>query len=191
MRNSVLFDTKRYERMITDCKARVSEFYDWYDKNIRTEGIDGENIEESEVPEEVIERLFEDLSQIMNVKPLLGYLKHEELHDGKGYLHGEYISSKNIVLLPYTISFRPKDNIVSIIGHELYHAFQFCATCNPKKYPVFSSKTIKQWKFEFSPDNYENGENDTKKYLGQEIEKEARKFADTISRLVDQLKQIR
>lgn len=55
MRNLVLFDTKRYRRMITDCKARVSEFYDWYDNNIRTEGIDGENIEESEVPEEVIE----------------------------------------------------------------------------------------------------------------------------------------
>ena len=128
MRNLVLFDTKRYRRMITDCKACVSEFYDWYDNNIRTEGIDGENIEESEVPEEVIEELFGDLSQIMNVKPSLEYLKHEDFNDGEGSLHGEYNPSKNIVFLPFCISNRPKDNIVSIIGHELYHAFQFCAT---------------------------------------------------------------
>ena len=175
MFSNILFTQERYNQMKNECKSIVKHFYEWYVHNIHVLGADDDNVEECEVSEERIKQLFDDLSQAMNICPVLAWTR-----DNKGF-DGQYSEKNNMVLLPDTIPNRLKEEIVCHICHELYHAYQFCAISHPEHYPVFNKETIIQWTFEFSPDNYENGGNDIHNYLSQKIEIAARDFANEIS----------
>ena len=173
----VIYTPERYQQMLDECRQIVQEFYLWCSSNIPTYDSDNPDcdIEDCALSEERFDQFFSDLCQTMDVHPSKGHFRDND------YEYGKYSEQKNNVLFPYCIYYYTPQQIASAVCHELYHAFRYKAICFPTQFPVFSDEVIKQWAFEFDPNNYENGDRNPSKYIEQEIEKEARKFASSVT----------
>ena len=167
------YTPERYQQMVDECRQIVQEFYLWCSSNVPTYDPDDPefDIDDCAVSEERFDQFFSDLCNALDVHPSKWHFRDND------YEYGKYSEQNNNVLFPYCIYYDTPYNIASSVCHELYHAFQYRAICNPTQFPIFSSDTIKQWAFEFDPKNYENGDRDPSKYRDQEIEKSARDFA--------------
>lgn len=160
-------------QMKQKCKAVVKDFYDWCNSNTAEYDPNYEDldVDACAVSDERIEQLFSDLSEVLHIHPEMGRFRDNDVENGR------YTEASDTVLLPYCINYETHTKIASVICHELFHAFQYAAICNPENYPSLPKGTIDKWRFEFDPANYENGDRDSKKYRDQEIEQSARDFA--------------
>lgn len=165
-----VFTTDEYNRMIADCKAIAAKFME--EVKLQRSTLDPLNseddIEQYEVSEKELRELFERFKVIMSLKTVLEFYRDNDKEKGK------YNEHNDVVYLPYCIGFGDEKDMVEVMAHELFHAFQYYAICNPGSYPCFGEKTIMAWGEEFK--NYVNGDDDMHQYYGQEIEKSAREF---------------
>lgn len=176
MDGKIIFTQERFDEMMHQCISIAHDFYDWCSKNRKVYDVNDEepDPEDCAVSDERIEQLFQDLSKAMNVNPSCHRFRDNDVYEGR------YTEDGNYVLLPYCLNYAPEKDIVKTICHELFHAFQYCAICNPGSYPFLTKDLLEKWRYEFDPNNYENGDRDSRKYRGQEIEKSAREFAEEI-----------
>lgn len=163
--------------MKRQCSSIVHEFYDWCDNNRKAFDLNDEEfvLEEYAVSDDRLDRLFKDLSSAMNVNPSCCRFRDNDVYNGR------FTENGNCVLLPYCINYESEEKIVETICHELFHAFQYCAICNPDSYPFLTTDILEKWRYEFDPNNYGNGYRNSIKYGEQEIEKSACKFAEEMS----------
>ena len=172
----MIYTKEIYEGMIGECKGIAAVFIK--DVAARRSMLDPVNdiddIDDWELAEEEIKELFEKFKTAMGLNCSLGFFRDNDVE------HGKYGEDGDVVLLPLCIGCYKETEIVAHMTHELYHAFQYYSICEPDDYPCFDAETINTWDYEFH--NYESGAKDMKQYLGQEIEKTARKFGEMLGK---------
>lgn len=169
------FTKGNYTKMTDRCKGIASAFIDAV--SIKRALLDPENniddIDKFEVPQDEIIELFEQFRQAMGLKCELGFFRDNDEECGRYSEHMDAIS------LPLCIGYENGRIIVKHMMHELFHAFQYAAICEPSNYTCFKNETIKKWAFEFS--NYISGALDMKNYRAQDIEQSAEEFGKMIA----------
>ena len=171
----MVFTDDSYKEMIKRCKTIASDFIN---KISEQRSVLDEKSEDDlfkfDVDDDIILGLFEQLKTEMHLKSKLIFFRDNDKE--RAY----YDNSNDCVALPMFINSFPAQKIVEYMAHELFHAFQYSAICEPVKYKCFDDKTIKTWKYEFK--NYVNGETDNDLYHDQDVEKTARYFGKLISK---------
>ncbi len=166
-----------YTKMIEECKKIADDFIK--EISARRAVLDLENnmedIDKWELAQEEISELFDKFKTVMGLDSRLGFFRDNDEEDGR------YSEDSDAVILPLCIGSYNEREIVEHMTHELYHAFQYAAICEPDKYPCFDAETIKTWNYEYH--NYISGAKDMKQYQGQEIEKTARAYGKMLSRV--------
>ena len=159
-----------YNQMIENCKKIASDFKT--EVKARRAVLDPVNnmddFDEWELSQEEITELFEKFKSVMGLESDFGFFRDNDEE------YGRYSELMDAVTLPLCIGCYNESKIVEHMTHELYHALQYYAICEPAKYPCFDEETIKKWDYEYH--NYISGDKDMKQYLGQEIERTAREF---------------
>lgn len=165
-----IFTTDEYGGMIIECRDIAAKFIG--EVKMQRSKLDPlsneDDIDAYEVGEKELRELFERFKVIMNLNSELDFFRDNDKEKGK------YNERNDVVYLPYCIGFGDEKDMVEVMAHELFHAFQYYAICNPGSYPCFGEKTVMAWGEEFK--NYVNGDDDIHQYYGQEIEKSAREF---------------
>lgn len=176
MDGKIIFTQERFDAMKHQCAFIAHEFYDWCRRNRKVYDANDEEYDpdDSAVNDERLNQLFKDLSKAMNINPTCHRFRDNDEYNGKYTENGDY------VFLPYCINYDSEERIVRSICHELFHAFQYCAICNPDYYPFLKKDILDKWSYEFDPSNYVAGNCDSIKYRDQAIEKSAREFAEEI-----------
>lgn len=167
----------QYNQMVERCKKIASVFINhWAAKRAPLDTMNNiDDVDEYEVSQEEIEELFEQFKETMGLECELGFFGDNEVEDGR------YSEHMDAVTLPLCIGCYNERKIVEHMTHELYHAFQYAAICNPTDYPCFDDVTIKKWDYEFH--HYVSGAKDMTQYLGQEIERTARDFGALLANI--------
>ena len=170
-----MYTEKVYAEMVKKCKDIASDFINAV--SAKRQNLDpvnnADDIDEFEVPLDEIIALFEKFKQTMGLKCEIGFFRDNDEE------YGRYSEHMDAVSLPLCIGCYNGRKIVEHMTHELYHAFQYVAICEPDDYPCFDKGTIKQWDIEFK--NYVSGAKDMMKYKEQEIEKSAEEFGREIA----------
>lgn len=157
--------------MVERCKAIAVEFKQQVlEQRANLDPMNEDDIDDYGVSEEYIQSLFDRMKAEMHVKSELGFFRDNDEEYGRYCEHTDYVS------LPLCINYYSESEIVEHMTHELYHAFQYCAICEPENYPCIDEEIIKTWDYEFK--NYISGDKNMRQYLGQEIEKSARAFGE-------------
>ena len=133
-----------------------------------------DDIDDFGVSESDSQTLFDRLRTEMHVESELDFFRDNDAE------YGRYSEHSDCVSLPLCINYYSEGEIVEHMTHELYHAFQYCAICEPESYPCFDEDTIRIWDHEFK--HYISGDKNMQQYLGQEIEKSAREFGEMMGR---------
>lgn len=168
----MVYTKEVYTEMIERCKSIASDFMKTVTaKRAPLDPVNNEDdIDEFEISQEEIIALFEQFKQEMGLESEIGFFRDNDEE------YGRYSEHMDAVSLPLCIGCYPGRKIVEHMTHELFHAFQYAAICEPDNYPCFDEETIKKWDYEFK--NYISGDKNMRQYLGQEIEKSARAFGE-------------
>lgn len=169
------YTEEAYANMIDACKNIASEFMQpLAAKRALLDPVNNiDDIDLFEVSEDEIRELFNKFCDVMGLECELGFFRDNDEENGR------YSEHTDAVVLPLCIGCYGGKKIVEHMTHELFHAFQYAAICNPKDYPCFDEATIKQWDYEFK--HYISGAKDMKGYKEQEIEKSAWEFGKLIA----------
>lgn len=171
----MLFTIEAYNKMVERCKAIAVEFKQMVaEQRASFNPMKEDDIDGFGVSEEDIQSLFDKLKAELHVESELGFFRDNDEE------YGRYCENNDLVSLPLCINYYPGGEIVRHMTHELYHAFQYCAICEPDNYPCFDKDTIKKWDDEFK--NYISGDKNMMQYFGQEIEKSARAFGEMMKK---------
>lgn len=164
-----------YANMIVECRKIATDFIKGVSDRRAVLDLANniDDLDEWELAQEEIAELFDKFKSVMGLESSLRFFRDNDEE------YGQYCEDSDAVILPMCIGCYNERDIVEHMTHELYHAFQYSAICEPDKYPCFDAETIKMWDYEFH--NYVSGAKDMKQYLGQEIEKTARAFGTMIS----------
>lgn len=171
----MVYTEEIYTKMVERCKSIASIFIETVAaKRAPLDPVNNENdIDEFEVSQDEILDLFEQFKLAMGLECEIGFFRDNEEE------YGRYSEQMDAVSLPLCIGCYNGRKIVEHMMHELFHAFQYAAICEPGNYPCFKEETIKKWDFEFK--NYISGDKDMKNYKAQKIEKSAEEFGKMIS----------
>lgn len=146
--------------MVMDSKAIATEFMTKIaEQRAVLDSTNDDDIDEFGVSEEVLQELFDKLKTTMGEESKLGFFRDNDADYGRYDEYGDF------VLCPLCIYYYPEKEIVKHLMHELYHAFHYCAICEPERYSCFDDETIKTWRFEY--EHYISGAIDMQQYLGQ------------------------
>lgn len=171
----MVYTEETYANMVERCKSIASEFIEAVaTKRASLDPVNNaDDIDEFEVSQEEIIDLFKQFKQAMGLECEIGFFRDNDEE------YGRYSEHMDAVSLPLCIGCYNGRKIIEHMMHELFHAFQYAAICEPNIYPCFKEEIIKKWDFEFK--NYISGDKDMKNYKAQEIEKSAEEFGKLIS----------